>query len=191
MIKKLMKMSRTELLGVLRAFVIALVLYFALFMLVSAGITPQRYDIQVGLPAPVQLKATKDVEDVVTTEEMRDEAADAVETPCLSFGDEGFVHLRDRPPGGATSRKLHYENRDAEKRKTGEIGEDEKPAARLAGDIREAPYISKSYRASGGKEYKAETACELFPHFSSRLADSLSSEGARPSALRAFSIALR
>ena len=78
MMKKLLKMSRSELMSVLRAVVIALCAYFVLFALVSAAVTPQRYDIQVGAPAPVQLLATKDVEDTVTTQALREAAANDV-----------------------------------------------------------------------------------------------------------------
>ena len=100
-----------------------------------------------------------------------------------------MVRMSRKP--SATGRELHDEDRDPEKREAGEIREDEKPATRLARDIRKAPYIPEPYRAPGGQEYEAKAACELFPHFSSRFLASLSSEGARPSALRAFSIALR
>jgi putative nucleotidyltransferase with HDIG domain len=52
--------------------------YFVMFVLLVAIITPERYDIKVGAPAPVTIFATKDVEDTVTTQKLRDEAADAV-----------------------------------------------------------------------------------------------------------------
>lgn len=58
--------------------------YLILFTLISAGITPQRVDLRVGSPAPVTIMATKDVEDLVTTQQLQDEAAAAVETSYKS-----------------------------------------------------------------------------------------------------------
>ena len=52
--------------------------YFVMFVLLVAIIAPERYDIKVGAPAPVTIFATKDVEDTVTTQKLRDEAAEAV-----------------------------------------------------------------------------------------------------------------
>ncbi len=57
---------------------LAISAYFVLFALLSAAITPDRYDIQVGMPAPNAIKATKDVEDSITTERLKSEAAGAV-----------------------------------------------------------------------------------------------------------------
>ena len=53
-------------------------MFFVLFAILSAAVTPQRYDIQVGYPAPNTIKATKDVEDRITTENLKNEAAGAV-----------------------------------------------------------------------------------------------------------------
>lgn len=53
-------------------------MFFVMFAILSAAVTPQRYDIQVGYPAPNTIKATKDVEDVITTEKLKNEAAGAV-----------------------------------------------------------------------------------------------------------------
>ena len=63
----------------LQTVLIALGTYFVLFGLISAGITPARYEIQVGHPASVTILASKDVDDLVTTEELREAAAAAVE----------------------------------------------------------------------------------------------------------------
>ena len=63
-----------------------LVMFFVLFALLSAAITPDRYDIQVGQPAPNTIKASKDVEDIITTERLRSEAAAAVRS--VYFVDE-------------------------------------------------------------------------------------------------------
>ncbi|MBQ6715251.1 MAG: HDIG domain-containing protein [Clostridia bacterium] len=54
--------------------------YFTLFALLSAAITPERYDIQIGAPAPNTIKATKDVEDTITTNKLRSNAAGSVKS---------------------------------------------------------------------------------------------------------------
>ena len=58
--------------------------YLILFTLISAGVTPQRVDLRVGSPAQVTIMATKDVEDLVTTQRLQDEAAASVETSYKS-----------------------------------------------------------------------------------------------------------
>ena len=63
----------------LRPALIAAALYALMFILLSAVATPERYDIQTGHPAPVTIFATKDVEDTVTTQKLKDEAAAAVD----------------------------------------------------------------------------------------------------------------
>ena len=65
--------------SVLRAVLIALATYFVLFALISAAITPERYDIRIGAPASVTILASRDVEDTVTTEMLRDAAAAQVD----------------------------------------------------------------------------------------------------------------
>ena len=50
-----------------------------LLALLWVGIIPDQYDIYVGQPASITVYATKDVEDTVTTEALRQAAADAVE----------------------------------------------------------------------------------------------------------------
>ena len=57
---------------------VGLVMFFVMFTLLSAAITPERYDIQIGQPAPNTIKAAKDVEDIITTEKLRDDAANNV-----------------------------------------------------------------------------------------------------------------
>ena len=53
--------------------------FFLLFMMLAAGITPDKYDIAVGTPASVTIYASKDIEDTVTTQLLRNQAADAIE----------------------------------------------------------------------------------------------------------------
>ncbi len=64
--------------------------YIALFAMLLSGITPEQYDIKVGTPAPTQIKATKDIQDTVTTEALRDAAASAVE-PSYKSADPTVV----------------------------------------------------------------------------------------------------
>lgn len=53
--------------------------FIVIFVIAIAGISPEQYDIHVGQPAPMNVYATKDVVDGVTTQSMRDAAAAAVE----------------------------------------------------------------------------------------------------------------
>ncbi len=53
--------------------------FLLIFALLIAGVTPEQYDITVGEPAGMSVYATKDVEDTVTTQMLRDAAAEAVE----------------------------------------------------------------------------------------------------------------
>ncbi len=62
-----------------RPLLIWLVLYALMFTMLAAAVTPEKYDIKTGYPAPVTIFATKDVEDTYTTEKLRDEAAAAVD----------------------------------------------------------------------------------------------------------------
>ncbi len=57
---------------------VGLVMFFVMFTLLSAAITPERYDIRIGQPAPNTIKAAKDVEDIITTEKLRTDAANNV-----------------------------------------------------------------------------------------------------------------
>lgn len=58
---------------------IGIITFILLFALMVTGVTPEQYDIRVGQPATETVYATKDVEDSVTTEELRQAAANAVE----------------------------------------------------------------------------------------------------------------
>lgn len=58
---------------------IAVALYAVMFAIMAGVVTPERYDIKIGHPAPVTIFATKDVEDIITTQKQRDEAASMVE----------------------------------------------------------------------------------------------------------------
>lgn len=59
--------------------------YAVLIVIMMFGITPEQHDIQVGAPAPLDILASKDVVDTVTTEERRNAAAAAVEPSYRSI----------------------------------------------------------------------------------------------------------
>ena len=73
-----------ELKNFLRTAIIAVVTYLLLFGLLSAAVTPQRYDIRVGLPADATIYASEDVVDTVTTQQLRDAAAAQVDVSYKS-----------------------------------------------------------------------------------------------------------
>ena len=77
--KKLSEIRGSRLGALLRSILICVVTLLILFALLWTGIIPDQYDIDVGQPASITVYATKDVEDTVTTELMRQAAADAVE----------------------------------------------------------------------------------------------------------------
>ena len=64
---------------VLRNALIVAATYLVLATILMLGITPEQHDIQIGAPAPLDIMASKDVIDTVTTEERRSSAAAAVE----------------------------------------------------------------------------------------------------------------
>jgi len=64
--------------SVLSKVMLGTVVFVVLFALLSAAITPERYDIQIGQPAPNTIKATKDVEDTITTKAEKAKAAGKV-----------------------------------------------------------------------------------------------------------------
>ncbi|MBQ4090317.1 MAG: HDIG domain-containing protein [Clostridia bacterium] len=66
-----------------RPLAIWLLLYGLMFVMLITVVTPERYDIKTGYPAPVTIFATKDVEDTYVTEKLRNEAAAAVD---FSYG---------------------------------------------------------------------------------------------------------
>ncbi|MBR1821697.1 MAG: HDIG domain-containing protein [Clostridia bacterium] len=70
---------------VLKNALIIAVTYLLLSAMLVLGATPEQHDIQVGSPAPMDILATKDVNDVVTTEEHREAAAALVEPSYRSI----------------------------------------------------------------------------------------------------------
>ena len=77
--KKVPKLKNNRISGIIRTVLIGGVTIILLFVLLMAGIAPDQYDIHVGHPATKTIYATKDVEDTVTTQMLRDAAASAVE----------------------------------------------------------------------------------------------------------------
>ncbi|MBR5010025.1 MAG: HDIG domain-containing protein, partial [Clostridia bacterium] len=74
--RKQRRVSGSHLLGMM----IAVAAFALLFVMLSYAVTPARYDISVGQPAPTTLKAAKDVEDRLTTDKLRQDAANAVKS---------------------------------------------------------------------------------------------------------------
>ena len=82
--KRPRKDSNGEFNGMIRAALTALAIYLLLFGLVSAAVTPRRYDIRVGLPADTTIYANEDVVDTVTTQQLRDAAAARIDVSYKS-----------------------------------------------------------------------------------------------------------
>ena len=75
---------------VLQSVMIASAVYILLVFLLLLGVAPEQHDIQIGLPAAMDILATKDVNDTVTTERNREAAAAAVE-PSYNSVDTGVL----------------------------------------------------------------------------------------------------
>ena len=58
--------------------------YVTLFALLAATISPERYDLRAGEVSPITITATKDVEDTVTTNRLKEVAARAVQPSYVS-----------------------------------------------------------------------------------------------------------
>ena len=74
--------------GLIRSIVVGAAAFLLLFAMLLTGVTPDQYDISVGQPASKTIYATKDVEDTVTTNALREAAANAVE-PSYKNADAG------------------------------------------------------------------------------------------------------
>ncbi|MBQ8508155.1 MAG: HDIG domain-containing protein [Clostridia bacterium] len=77
--KKFSDMKTGRLSSVIRSALIGVITFLLLIVLMVTGVSPDQYDIHVGEPATKTVYATKDVEDGVTTEALRQAAANAVE----------------------------------------------------------------------------------------------------------------
>ncbi|MGX8706995.1 MAG: hypothetical protein ACSW8J_10490, partial [bacterium] len=64
--------------------------YLTLAVFLLLGVTPEQHDIRVGLPAAMDILATKDVRDTVTTEQKKEAAAAQVE-PSYKSADAGVT----------------------------------------------------------------------------------------------------
>ena len=82
---KLSKAGMSRLAPVFKNGLIIVATYLLLAVMLVIGITPEQHDIQVGAPAPLDILASKDVNDTVTTEERRAAAAAAVEPSYKSI----------------------------------------------------------------------------------------------------------
>lgn len=77
--KKFSEMKIGRLSAMIRCAMTGVFSCLLIFLLLLTGVTPDQYDIHVGQPASKSVYATKDVEDTVTTEALREAAANAVE----------------------------------------------------------------------------------------------------------------
>ena len=82
---KLSKAGMSRLGPVFKNGLIIAATYLLLAGMLVIGITPEQHDIQVGAPAPLDILASKDVIDTVSTEERRAAAAAAVEPTYRSI----------------------------------------------------------------------------------------------------------
>ncbi len=109
---------------------IVVVTYAILAALLLLGVTPEQHDIRVGLPAAMDILATKDVKDTVTTDQKKEAAAAQVE-PSYKSADSGvtsevlseletrFAALADALPGLTSQRVLDMNDQDFEALNTG------------------------------------------------------------------------
>ena len=86
--KKKRTRAKSAFAPVLQSVLIGVVTYMLLLAVLLLGVTPEQHDIRVGLPASMDIMATKDVTDTVTTEMNREMAAMAVE-PSYKSADSG------------------------------------------------------------------------------------------------------
>ena len=82
--KKLSRLRGGRVGPLLQTILICVMTYTALLAILFFGVLPEQVNIKVGMPAPTQIKATKDVQDTVTTEANRELAAAAVEASYKS-----------------------------------------------------------------------------------------------------------
>ena len=129
--KMLSGFKSSRLNGVIRTVLISVATFLLIFVLILAGISPDTYDIHVGEPASKTIYATKDVEDTVTTEQLRVAAANAVEPSYKSVDAsvnsavledmkrsfDALISIKaewqDRIPGNATEAQLTEINKAA------------------------------------------------------------------------------
>lgn len=111
--EKRSKVAPAEVRVLIHAALIALVTYFVMFALLSAAITPQRYDIHVGAPASVTIYANEDVVDQVTTDQLREEAAARVDVSYKSL-DESVLGEVTAELNALCSRMLSFAALEAE-----------------------------------------------------------------------------
>ena len=99
--KKKTRSRASRVAPVFQSVLIAAVTYVLLVFLLLLGIAPEQHDIQVGLPAPLDILATKDVNDTVTTDKLRDEVVRlrmARHGALLEFEEVGVVKESDCLP---------------------------------------------------------------------------------------------
>ena len=112
--KKGKKAGQARFAPVVQSVLTCAVTYILLTAMLLIGATPEQHDIQVGVPSAIDILASKDVNDTVTTEANRESAAAAVEPSYKSVDskvvvavaadmEDAFARLtalRDEPAGG-------------------------------------------------------------------------------------------
>ena len=77
--KRKLRERSSRLAPIFKSVLIGLVSYLVLLVVLLLGVTPEQHDIRVGVPAPMDILASKDVKDTVTTEQNREAAAAKVD----------------------------------------------------------------------------------------------------------------
>lgn len=65
--------------SIFSSLIIGLVTYLALYAMLVATISPDQYDLRVGQVSPITITASRDVEDTLATQQLRDAAMSAVQ----------------------------------------------------------------------------------------------------------------
>ena len=90
----------------------------------------------------------------------------AVPVPFAPGGLKNFVAENGALPARAADGQLHRHHGDAHNDEEQQIKEDEIPAAVLAGQIRELPYVSDADSAPGAHKNEPDARIEVFSlHF--------------------------
>ena len=93
-------------------------------------------------------------------QEAANQAEPAVDVPFLAGFFKVFVRQDGTLFAGAAHGQLHRQHRHAHDEQADQIDEDEKAAAVLAGDIREAPDVADADGAAGADEQEAQSGTE-------------------------------
>ena len=76
---KTLKKLRARFGAIFSTLIIGLITYLALYAMLVATISPDQYDLRVGQVSPITITASRDVEDTLATQQLRDTAMKAVQ----------------------------------------------------------------------------------------------------------------